>query len=180
MISIETMRRVLPAALTALALVAGGCGGGGGDGGATADDSAAGLVPATVPVFVALETDLDSEQWNTLETLLDKFPGKERLLAQLRASLAEEGVDFERDVRPALGDELDVVWLDLAGGGENVVALTRPRDEEKLDQLLEKGDDPPVRGEVEGWTVVADDQATLDRFEQARGDDSLADSEIFA
>jgi hypothetical protein len=36
----------------------------------------------------------------------DRFPGKERFLRALSDALAEEQLDWERDVEPAIGDEL--------------------------------------------------------------------------
>ena len=54
-----------------LALAA-GCGGGGGS--ATGADSAAGIVPETVPAFLSIDTDLSSEQLKSADEILKKFP----------------------------------------------------------------------------------------------------------
>ena len=47
------------------------------------------------------------------EALLDRFPGKDKFIAHLRSSLQQEGLDWETDVKPALGNEIELVWLDF-------------------------------------------------------------------
>lgn len=158
-----------------LALLAAGCGGGGG----AKVESGAKIVPAGVAGYLAIDTDTGSSQWKAAESLLDKFPGKQRLLDFLRGQLNAQGVDFERDVKPALGPELDVVFLDLEKGGNDFVGLTRPKDAGKLGALLKKGKQPSVSTKIDGWTVFADSQALLDKFKQARSGGRLADDKAF-
>jgi hypothetical protein len=101
------------------------------------------------------------------------------LLAEFEA---QEGVDFENDIRPALGPEVALAVLEFPGSGgidPPIVALTQPTDEQKLQALLEKGDQPTVSEEVEGWTVISDVQSSLDRFKEMRADGVLADAESF-
>ena len=133
------------------------------------------MVPADVPLYFSIDTDLASEQWRAAQDLLDKFPGKEELLNELKDELASEDVDFERDVRPVLGPELGVALLDF-DDDESYVALMQPKDEAKLNALLEKGEDPPAHTEIEGWTVFAETQVVLDRFRQQRQGEKLSDS----
>src|SRR5204863_7018242 len=100
---------------------AAGCGGGGGgsssgggkssSGGVAAAGAAA--LPASAPAFVALSTEFDSDQWKQIEALGAKVPGYDSLLKQGREQLAKQGLDFEQDVKPALGPEVDIAWLDL-------------------------------------------------------------------
>ena len=133
-----------------------------------------------------MNTDFESDQITTFRTLLDKFPGSDGLLRMALAELRQEDVDFEQDVKPALGPELDIVLLDLGQGGEapnpEVVALLQPDDPAKLDALLEKDTDgtPTVKEEVDGWTVLAESQASIDRFKEMRSGGTLADSGRFA
>jgi uncharacterized protein DUF3352 len=132
------------------------------------------IVPASAPVFISIDSDLGSSQWQTVDDLLHKFPGRSQLLAAIRSSLRDDGFDYERDLKPALGEEIDIVWLDFESGGENVVALTKPKDEAAFRRMVEKGnredpDDQLVLGEVEGWTVLAYSQAKIDRFRAAAG-----------
>jgi hypothetical protein len=148
--------------LLAASLVAGGCGGGTKQG-ATRGGLPAGaaIVPASVPAFVTIDSNLDSPGWQAVKALARKFPGESILLDSLRRELAKEGLDFSRDIEPVLGEEIDVVWLDFANGGANVVALTKSTDPAKLKKLLV--DDPLFRaaresakmpGEVLGYVYL--------------------------
>ena len=173
----RAVRLVAPvAAFLALAV---GCGGGAGQDGL---GSGAEIAPASTAAFVAVNTEFDGEQWQAAEALVDKFPGGRDALRDLLEDLEDEEIDFERDVKPAVGPEVDFVMLAFARGGddaEQVVALTQPRDEDAFDALMKKGDDPPVYEMVDDWAVIADRQEDIDAFKAARGDDSLAESDAF-
>ena len=177
------LRALAVALVTGLAVFAAGCGGG-----SSGASSAAGadVAPASVPVFISVNTDFEGDQITTFRTLLDKFPGSDGLLRMALAELEQEDVDFEQDVKPALGAELDIVLLDLGQGGEapdpEAVALLQPDDPAKLDALLEKDTDgtPIVKEEVDGWTVLAESQASIDRFKEMRSGGTLAESGRFA
>ena len=177
------LRALAVALVTGLAVVAAGCGGG--SGGASSAGGAD-IAPASSPLFISVNTDLEGDQITTFRTLLDKFPGSDGLLRMVLAELEQKDVDFEQDVKPALGPELDIVLLDLGQGGETsnpeVVALLQPNDPAKLDALLEKDTDgtPTVKEEVDGWTVLAESQASIDRFKEMRSGGTLTDSGRFA
>jgi hypothetical protein len=98
------MRVVAASLFAAVAFVAAGCGGGGGE----ALPAAAKVVPASAPALISIRTDFDSQQFKNALVLLRKFPGA--FPALRRASVENGHVDFERDVKPALGPEFDVVW----------------------------------------------------------------------
>ena len=170
----------LPSAIlvSGVALVLAGCGAGAEESGPD-PTSAAEIVPADAPVLVSLDSDLDSEQWENAEGLLDRFPGRERLIGQLREGFEDDGIDFERDVRPALGESVHFTWLDLEDEGDNLIGFTKPKDEEQFRRVLAQGDDPAVHTEIDGWTVFADDQPLLDRFRAAQQRAELADDEDF-
>jgi hypothetical protein len=174
-----SMRSLISLPLVAAVLLAAGCGGGDDSGSATGTESAATLAPATAALYLSIDTDFDSTQWDRLNDLLDRFPAKSRLVELITAELAEEDVDLERDVKPAVGPTFELVALDFEDEN-SVVGLTKPRDEGKLRELLAKGDaDDVVLREIEGWTAIGDTEAALDRFEQAADEESLADSERF-
>ncbi len=173
----RTMRSSLIALSALLCLAVVGCGGGSTNTAGSVAGDVAGIVPASAPVLIALETDPDSDQWQQADELLSKFPGKERLLAEVREGLADEGIDLDDELLPAFGDETYIVVLDFENGGDNVVALTKPRDKAKLTQLLEESDEDTVTREIDGWTAIAENTATLDRF--AAAGDKLADAEWF-
>ncbi|HEU0336060.1 MAG TPA: DUF3352 domain-containing protein, partial [Gaiellaceae bacterium] len=162
----------LLAALAALALA--GCGGqqtAATDGSGTAE-----LAPRDAAVWVSLDTDRDSAQWQALTTLLERVPGAEQAFDKLAAdALSEDGLDWQEDVLPALGPEVVLV---VPGGSGEAVALTQPQDEEKLRALAER-EQGTVLGEHDGWTVVAESQAALDAYETALADGTLADEPDF-
>jgi hypothetical protein len=169
-------RGLLAALLCGLALVAPACGA---DGDAPEKTLAgAEMVPADVPLFVSIDTNLTSEQWQAAQALLDKFPGKERLLNEFKKELAEDDVDFERDIRPVLGPELGVAWLDI-DDNDTFVGLMQPKDRAKLNALLEKGKDPLVHTEIEGWTVFGETQAALERFRRAQAGEKLSENDAY-
>lgn len=162
------MRACAASLLACLALVAAGCGGGGGGGNLPA---AAKVVPASAPVLISIKTDFSSAQFRNAVALLRKFPSA---LPALRQLSAENGnLDFNRDVKPALGPEVDVVWLDFKNGGNDVVGLTQPKHKAKFKALASKGSGETATGEVNGWSVFADSQAKIDAFRRASSGDKL-------
>lgn len=158
-------RILLLAALVAAALLsAAGCGGVATTGATTTLGGAASLAPADAAAFVAVDTTLSSGQWSALDDLLQTFPSRDALLAELRQRLLQEtGLAWETDVRPALGDELDLVRL--AGTEERWVGLTQPHDQAKLDALLKK--EKLVSRPIGGWTAFAETAGALDALESA-------------
>ena len=171
------LRVALATLATAMALVVAGCGGSE-KSAASAVDEIAGLVPADAVLVLSLATDPESDQWQQAEKLLQKFPGRERLFDEVRGELAEEDLDLQQDVLPALGPTSHLVFLDFEQDGDNFVALTQPRDRAKLDALLEKSDEPTVTREVEGWTLIGENDGVLDRF--TREGEKLEDADWFA
>jgi Protein of unknown function (DUF3352) len=162
------VRRALIA--VGLAFVVAGCGGTTDNLGSGASD----LVPSNAAVFIAIDTNPQSDQWQTLQRLADKFPDKQKAVAQLKRELRKDpGVSWEKDVKPWLGEELDVVWLDFEADGENVVVLTQPKDAAKFEQFVEKAnkseknpDDRVVYEQFRGWYVLSPKQTAIDRFKR--------------
>ncbi len=175
--------RYIPVLLVAALLpVLAGCGSGSDVGGA------ADVVPADVFVYASVDTDFDGDGWAALEEFAARFPGGDNLLQRLAddVSSSEEGIDFETDVKPALGDEVAYVILDapaedpLADGTEEqFVILLQPDDDAAFQRLLESEDEPPLTDEVDGWTVVAEDQESLDAFRAGLDGPRLDSSEDF-
>ena len=138
------------------------------------------FAPASAPVYIAISTDPDEEQWKAADRLLKKFPGREKLLAGFQKDIQKEGLSWETDIKPALPDEIHVVWVDLADNGGNVVGYAKPKDEAKFDKLLDSGKPGEAHKKIDGWTVFADKQATIGKFESARrSGDSLAGVKSF-
>jgi hypothetical protein len=176
--------RQLTGVLAAAALLAAGCGGTTARTGAGASS----IVPASAPAFVAVDSNPSSTQWRTINQLAGKFPDKQKAVDSIKRDLSKDGVDWAKDVKPALGDEFDFVWLDFDNNGENVVGLTQPKDPAKFKALVAKVNaaakepgDKTFYDTFKGWAVVAPKQAAIDRFERASKDASatLADDKSF-
>jgi hypothetical protein len=117
-------------------------------------------VPASVPLFVTIDSDLDSSQWQQVDALANKFPDKQKAIDSFKGQLQKKGLDWEQDVKPALGPELDVVMLDLAHPDETV-GLLQPKDQGAFERLVKKGNtiDPSSQlryHQFHGWTVVSE------------------------
>jgi hypothetical protein len=154
-----------------VALAASGCGSEqvASDTGASAD-----VAPKGAAVWVSLDTDTTSAQWAQLTGLIDRIPGAAKAFDAALADVGD-GVDWERDVLPALGPE---VVLTVPAGSPGAVVLTQPDDEAKLAELIAKSDGA-VSAEVDGWTAVGESQKALDAYLEALDAGSLADDPAF-
>jgi len=182
--AVRTMRPVsrLAAGLatTAAVLALAACGGGVGDGPGSAAPDGASLVPASAPVFISIDTDFGSQGWQAANALIARFPSGNKLFQSLTSSLAKNGLDFDTDVKPALGPETDVALLALpTSGNPTAVLLTKPADPAKLDALLAKSEKKPAWKVVDGWYVVSDTQAAVDQALTGSSQAALADDSSF-
>jgi hypothetical protein len=178
--------RLIPLALlAALAVAVSGCGSKTAET-SSSSESGAKFVRSGALAFVALDTDLDSSQWQQLDDLAKKFPGRDKVLERIDGALAKHGVDLQDDVEPALGPEVDIaVALGAGGRGKTAaVALTKPDNSDKFKALVSKlnaadeNGGPVVYREVDGWYALSDSQASIDRV-LADGGQSLADDATF-
>lgn len=171
------MRSMISAAAVAAAVVitAAGCGGAGGNSpGSAGLGGAASIVPADAVAFVALDTDASSGQWQAVDELLQKFPGHDQLLSQLQQSFEQRtSLSWADDVKPALGNELDVAALPggSAGAKPQLVVLTQPADATKFGALLQKlqagSNGGLVSRQINGWTATSETSAALDAVQGA-------------
>jgi uncharacterized protein DUF3352 len=181
---VRATRALTALLLSFLTLLAAGCGGGGGGAGVSTE-SAAGLIRAGALAFISFDSDLGSSQWQQVDELSKKFPGRAEALAEIKKSLAEEGVDWERDVKPALGPEVDLVIVS-EGTSEStrVVGFTKPTNADKFKAMVaklnegESSGDRAVYREVNGWYAISDSQAAIDQVLKGDGD-ALADDGMF-
>jgi Protein of unknown function (DUF3352) len=183
-------------AVTALAA----CGGDDEDTGALG--RALAYLPNESPFAVAIDTNLDGEQYKALDSIIGRFPIDAPTLKDLlRDELAGPGssVDFEEDVEPILGNPFVVGATDVrsfidSNETQDFVAALQAKDQNALDSLIERTA-PREVGEVAGATkyedggtffAVKDDMVIfagsserLDQaLERADGDDHL-DEETF-
>ena len=151
----------------AAALALAGCGG---TKPGASDTSGASLVRADALVFLASDSDFGSSQWQQVDKLSKKFPGREKAIKQIERSLQKDGVDFERDVKPGLGSEFDIAIVPGATLRDfAVVGLTKPDDAGKFKALVQKANassdsGPAVYRELDnGWFAISDTRAHADQ-----------------
>ena len=87
------------------AIVAAACGGTARNQSGGIGTSGASLVNAGALAYVAVDSDLGSSQWQKVDSLLKKFPVRDRFISELKNGLADQHIDYEHDVKPALGPE---------------------------------------------------------------------------
>jgi uncharacterized protein DUF3352 len=182
------------AAILVCAILAAGCNGDESSGGAL--ESSLAYVPANTPFAVAIDTDVEGDQYQSLDEVLGRFPSGDSLGRMLQEQIEEgaDGVSYEDDVRPLLGNPFVVSATDPASfidGSEDddFVAAIQVADTDALDGLIEKTE-AREEGEVAGATVyedegtvfaVEDDMVVFggtralleDALERADGDDHL-------
>jgi Protein of unknown function (DUF3352) len=185
-VTVPTRRVFIAAVLTTLSLLLAACGEGGSTrAGSRSTPAGAAMVRSGVLAFVSVDSDLGSDQWQQLDELAQKFPGRDEAIAKLERPLTEKGLDYESDVKPALGPELDVAVV--SGGTEpstKAVALTKPDDAASFKALVTKLNAHPESGkrvvyrEVDGWYALSDSQAAITAV--LKGDrTALADDDSF-
>ena len=166
---------LLAGVVSALALLA-GCGG---ENASVGAENASTIAPASTQLFATIDADTDSGQWQQLQDLLDRFPGRDRLVDELQKALADEGVTRE-EIDDAFGPTVDVVSLNLTSEDDEV-GLTQTDDRAALEALLAKSDEELVVEELEdGWFAFSADHASIAAFETAAAKGTLADDAQFS
>jgi hypothetical protein len=139
-----------------LACLLAGCGGNESSGPL---DASLSYIPKGTPFAVAIDTDLEGEQWKDVDSILERFPVGVDVDSLLGSQLGGDGVDFERDIKPLLGNPFVVSAASVdsfsGGGGDDFVAAIQVEDEDKLDSLIEKTGSKE-RGEAGGATIYDD------------------------
>lgn len=79
----------------------------------SAPASIAGYIPADSPLYLQVSTDTAGPQWTNLNRLGALFPGFGDMRADLEKTIAREGLDWQRDVQPLLGDSAAVAVTEL-------------------------------------------------------------------
>jgi hypothetical protein len=189
------MRRLIATFLVLPALLVAGCGGG--DDSGSALDSALSYLPKDAPFAVAIDTDLDGDQYKAVQALLKKFPFGGQAQDSLRQQFEQDtNVDFNDDVRPVLGNPIVVGGTSAASvtgdsGDTAFIGAMQAKDEDALGDLIDKTK-PNKTGEESGATLyeegpgdaifaVKDDtvifasgrQQLTEALERADGDDHL-------
>jgi uncharacterized protein DUF3352 len=150
-------RRLLATALCALVpLVAVGCGGGSSSGASSPLDNALGYVPKNAPFVLALDTDPNGSQWKSLVANLKKFPFSGQVQSSLNSSLQQAGFDFNRDIKPILGNQAVIASptvQGLTGSNTQVILALQAKDKGKLSNLLSRSRQLTKDGSSNGATL---------------------------
>jgi hypothetical protein len=153
------MARLLVLLLALFALAAAGCGE---DEAENPLDEALGYLPQDAPFAVAIDTNIEGDQYQALGKIAKKFPFGDQVTEGLQRQLEEDGdVDFEKDVKPLLGNPFVVGAVDprsLTAGGENndFVGAVQAKDGDKMKDLVEK-QNAKEEGEKSGAKLYRDD-----------------------
>jgi Protein of unknown function (DUF3352) len=120
-------------------------------------------LPKESPFAVAIDTNLNGDQYKAVDSIVGRFPidaptVKELLGEQLTGDGSQ--VDFEQDVEPILGNPFVVGATDVAsfldsGETQDFVAAVETKDKEALDNLIEKTR-PREADELAGATKYED------------------------
>ena len=153
---------IKPAILAGICAAAlAGCGGGD-EGSGSSLDNALGYLPEDAPLVISFDTDPEGSQVKAIQAIVERFPFADQVTQSLEESLSQEDVDFEKDVKPLLGNEFVVGAPDvsaLVGGGDEsddqFVAAIEANDAGKLEDLI-KRDDTKETGEQDGAKLYED------------------------
>ena len=162
------MRAAAAALSLGLLLVAAGCGNSSAATRSSSGTDAASLVPASALAYVSADANLDSQSWQVVTDLFGPIVGTD--------------ADYKRDIKPALGDRVNLAVLGVESGKPEAVAIVKPTDVAKLEALAKKFDRGTEHYTVEnigGWSVVADSAAAFQSVRDANSGSSLADNADF-
>lgn len=176
------LRLSVLAPLAALALAAAGCGGAAKSG--SSSSSGAKLVRAGAIAYVTIDSDTGSDQWKQLDSLAKKFPARDLAIAGLESKLGEQGVNWEDDVKPAVGPEIDVAVVGSSADNASFAVLTQPKDEGKFKALVTKMNShdsgkPAVYRKVGDWYALSQTQQMIDRVLAPKDAKTLADDPAY-
>lgn len=133
--------RLVVALAVGLALVVSGCGGGGEDGKREVTDPVAEAlahVSRDAALVVVAKSDFRRGEGGVLRDLLERFPGSELVVGQVKSHFEKGGVEFDRDIAPLLGNDVVLAVPSGASAGERHggIAVTVAPDEGKLDDVV--------------------------------------------
>lgn len=140
----RSLRIVTLAVLSLVALVAAGCGGGGGGSKAASPlDDALGYLPKDAPVVFTADTNLSDTQFHNADGLIKKFPFGSQVKSSIANSIenGNSNVDFDKDVRPLLGNQLVVGAPSvraIQNGNDDFIVSIKAKNEDKLEGVLKK------------------------------------------
>jgi hypothetical protein len=182
--------------VAALGLLTAGCGS---KSSGSSLGTALSYIPKNAPVVVAVDTNPDGGQWQQVDHLLGKFPFGGQVKQQFKTAFsARTNVDYDKDVKPLLGNDLvvSVISPRTPNTPTSYVFAWKLKDEAAGRRLIQgttaksgtvDGLDvygrPPTNFAVikDGTLVVADTMPTLRAaLKRASGGDHMTESEFNA
>ncbi len=162
--------------LAALTLAAAGCGGGAGSGTTSATASLARFAPADSVAFGQVAVRPEGSLKDSIESILGRFPNGnsvgEKLVEDLDQSLAKDGLSYEDNIEPWLGQHLGgfVTKLSFDPQGEPrvtsaqaaVVVETTDESRARQEALSSARKDGPVRTDSYKGVQIFDQHAGKD------------------
>ena len=140
----------------AVGFAASGCGS---DSGSSGTGKALAYIPANTPFAIQIDTDGSDGQYKALDGIINRFPGADTIKALIKSQLTMgvKGVDFDKDIKPLLGNQAVVAATDATSflspsSDAGFVAALQVSDKGALDDLIKKTH-AQKRGEVGGATV---------------------------
>jgi hypothetical protein len=189
------------AALAMVLVVAGGgifaygkLGGGG--------EQPADVLPGTAIGYARVDLNPSAGQKVAAVRFLMKFPSvkenlgltgenddlRQKLFEQIKKSAGDDlaDVDFEKDIKPWLGDRAGFAALPPADGKDEPVPVVavQIKDEDAankgMDKLLANEKDKPGRAFTDGYMIIGEDQATVESAVATAKDNPLSKNAKFA
>ena len=166
----------------------------------TGGDQPAAVLPGNAVAYARIDLNPSAGQRVAALRFLLKFPSAKEQIGltsdndDLRQKLFElikknsgddlADVDFDKDVKPWLGDRAGVAAVPGKDSDEpDVVMAVQVKDEDKaakgLDKLFADEEDKPKRAFAKGYVLLTDEQAALDAAVAASKGGSLQDNATF-
>jgi hypothetical protein len=159
------------------------------------------VLPGTAVGYARVDLNPSAGQKVNAIRFLMKFPSvkdnlgltgeqddlRQKLFEQIKKSAGDDlaDVDYDKDIKPWLGDRAGFAALPPAEGKDEPVPVVavQVKDEDAatkgMDKLLANEDDKPGRAFSNGYMILADDQQTVDSAVAAAKDSPLTENPKF-
>jgi hypothetical protein len=133
-------------------VLAAGCGSSGGD----PDTDPAALAPARAPIYAEVSLESDDDFKSVASKLSGKPDASAEITKLLEQSINEDGanVDFEKDLKPWIGDRIGIYFTDLSDDDSQGAFLAPTKDADKaeksLAKLLKETDEDDKKPQISG------------------------------
>lgn len=153
LVAMKNVRAILALlAVAVMAFAAAGCGTSSSGSGGGADPAAA--IPSTAPVYVEATVHPDGKLGDDVDAVLKKVLRTNDPSAKLKGLVDEagkkDGVTYDKDIAPWLGDRVGVGVLSVAGSRPDFVAVAGSKDDAKARAAFAKNRQPTTKRTYKG------------------------------